>query len=243
MIDIHSVKTLKQELVVTSFSFVGTISIVWIFSRYVDKIRFVSIGFQTKGALKNILIGFAVGAVSILIGFILLVLSQKISLVGYNFKMVDILNVFVIFILVAVMEEVLCRGYILRNLMVSFNKYVALVISALIFALMHGANPNIDLIPLINLFLAGLLLGIPYIFNQSLWFPMATHLSWNFFQAILGFNVSGLQFLSFLRFKKVGSDVFTGGDFGFEGSIYSLLIQLLVVIGLFVYLKNKTRTQ
>ncbi len=243
IMEVNAEKTIKQELVVMFFSFMGTISIVWIFCRYVDKIRFISIGFHSKGALKNILIGFTIGAVSILLGFILLLISKNIVLAEFTFNIDKILSVFAIFILVAVMEEVLCRGYILRNLMVSFNKYVALVISALIFALMHGANPNFNTIALINLFLAGILLGLPYMFYQSLWMPMATHLSWNFFQAILGFNVSGLRFMSFLRLKRIGSDLYTGGDFGFEGSLYSVIIQLLAIIGLFVYLNNKTRTK
>ncbi|WP_394345110.1 CPBP family glutamic-type intramembrane protease [Formosa sediminum] len=68
------------------------------------------------------------------------------------------------FILVSLIEETLFRGYILKNLIISFNKYIALSISSLLFALMHSANPSINLLSFVNLFFAGMLLGTSYIY-------------------------------------------------------------------------------
>jgi len=75
--------------------------------------------------------------------------------------------------------------------MYSFGKPIALVVSAILFSIMHGQNPAFDYLAFINLFLAGVMLGLPYIFNKNLWFPIALHFSWNFFQSLFGFKVSG----------------------------------------------------
>jgi membrane protease YdiL (CAAX protease family) len=124
-------------------------------------------------------------------------------------------------VFIAFSEELVFRGYILGNLMESFgNKWVALVISAVLFAAFHFTNPGVHTLAFINLFLAGLLLGINYIYTKNLWFSFLFHLSWNFFQGpILGFHVSGLTFPSLLVAETKGDLLITGGDFGLEGSI------------------------
>ena len=148
-----------------------------------------------------------------------------------------------IFIFVAISEELFLRGYVLNNLLVSFNKYIALLISSLLFSLMHGANPNFSLIPFIGLFIAGLFFGLSYIFTRSLWFPIALHFSWNFFQGtIFGFNVSGKDTYSLLATKNNSLNVWNGGDFGFEGSILSIILQIIAIGIVFIIFKNRLKT-
>ena len=104
--------------------------------------------------------------------------------------------------------------------MSSFNKYVALVLSSLLFAILHIFNPNTSAIGMINLFLAGILLGVSYIYTKNLWFPVALHFSWNFFQGpVFGFHVSGLDMNAIIIQKPQEEQLFSGGTFGFEGSI------------------------
>jgi hypothetical protein len=141
---------------------------------------------------------------------------------------------------VAVTEEVLIRGYVLKNLMVSFNKYVALIISSLLFSLIHGANPNVDWLGLVNLFLAGILLGLSYIHTRNLWFPIALHLSWNLFQSLFGFNVSGQDFYSLVNFTIVENSMLNGGDFGLEGSVFCFAAQLVLITGIAWYYRNES---
>lgn len=233
------VKTSLQQIIITLSSLLGTLSVVWIFVKYVDKVKFKSIGFQFKNALKESLAGFTIGALSIIIGFLILVLSKHIIPSSFTFDWKELLFIVLIFIVVAVTEEVLLRGYVLRNLMIAFNKYVALIISASIFSLLHAGNPNYTLIPMLSLFLSGLLYGITYMYNQRLWYPIAVHFSWNLFQTLLGFNVSGLHHFAFMNNETVGEKYITGGDFGFEGSMYSVIIQTLFVLAIFIYFEKK----
>ena len=100
---------------------------------------------------------------------------------------------------------------------------------------MHAANPNIELIGFVDLFLAGILLGLSYIYTKNLWFPIALHFSWNFFQAHFGFNVSGQDSYSFIEFTIPEANLLNGGAFGFEGSYLSIILQLFTIFGIWHY--------
>jgi len=160
---------------------------------------------------------------------------------GHAKVVIDVLEKQGIYAIVAIVEEVLFRGYILRNLMISFNKYIALIISSLLFSAIHGFNPNIDLFGFIDLFLAGILLGISYIFTKNLWFPIALHFSWNLTQTFLGFNVSGQDVYSIVEFKITENNLLNGGNFGFEGSIFSIISQIIFTVIIWYYYNKKVQ--
>ena len=92
----------------------------------------------------------------------------------------------------------------------------------------------------INLFLAGILYGIAYIFTKKLWLPIAMHFSWNLTQTLMGFNVSGHDIYSLLEFHVRDNNWINGGSFGFEGSILSVGIQVLIILGLGLFYKQNT---
>ena len=74
-------------------------------------------------------------------------------------------------------------------------------------------------------------MGLYYIYRQNLWFPIALHFSWNFFQGpIFGFEVSGIELNSLIVQEITGSDLLTGGDFGLEGSA---LLSVLLLLSIF----------
>ena len=106
---------------------------------------------------------------------------------------------------------------------------------------MHGANPNMDWFSFLNLFLAGILLGMSYVYTKNLWFPIALHFSWNFFQSLFGFNVSGQDFYSLIEFNIPEKNKLNGGDFGFEGSVFSIIIQIILIFSIFIYYQRKLK--
>lgn len=237
--DLSKSKTSEQQLIIQFFSFIGTSIVVWFFVKYVDKEKFIDIGFRFKNRINEFWTGLLIGFIIMLIGFGLLVLLDEIKFqeIAINFK--EISFSIALFILVSLTEEILYRGYVLRNLMYSFDKYIALIISSIIFSTMHGLNPYVDTIGFLNIFLAGILLGITYINTKNLWFPIALHFSWNFFQTFLGFNVSGQNAYSVINFKIEKSTILNGGAFGFEGSILSLIAITITIIAIIIYYHRK----
>ncbi|MCH8325109.1 MAG: hypothetical protein IIB83_00870, partial [Bacteroidetes bacterium] len=81
---------------------------------------------EIKSRFKEIGYGILIGAIIMLLGYGLLILTHEITFdkVIVNYK--EIIMSITIFGIVAIIEETLIRGYVLKNLMISFNKYIAL---------------------------------------------------------------------------------------------------------------------
>jgi len=243
-VDFHnnrgSQKSTFQLNIIYFMSMVGIVGVVWLFRRKVDKKTFASIGFIKGFISRDLILGCVLGFVIMLFGFIVLIVTNQIEYVKFQFNAFDLMNSFTMFVFVAVAEEVFARGYILNNLMVSFDKYVALVISSLIFSLMHVANSDVNFVGLIIIFLSGILLGLPYIYTKKLWFPIALHFSWNFFQGpIFGFHVSGIEIPTLLVTRYNAANIWNGGKFGFEGSVVSAVLLVLTIV--FIYFVFRKR--
>ncbi len=233
--DIYPSTTSFQDLIISFFNLIGTVVALWLFMTYIDLEKFINLGFEIKNRVKDFLFGFLIGFLILGLGFLILIYSNEIYFISINYNLSELIISILFFFVVALVEEMLFRGYVLRNLMFSFNKYIAIIISSLLFSLMHGFNPNIDLVGFIDLFIAGVLLGMSYIYTKNLWFPIALHFGWNLFQTLLGFNVSGQDFYSLIEFSIFDKNLLNGGDFGFEGSIYSLVFQVIFIIVIWKY--------
>jgi membrane protease YdiL (CAAX protease family) len=220
----------SEILLMQAFGTLGTIFIIWIFMRFIDRKKMIDLGFSFSNKLKDILYGLIAGLVMISLGSLFLYLSGNLSIQSIVFHPIALFQSVLLFILVAINEEIFVRGYILSNLMDSMNKYLALLLSALLFMALHLLNPNVSTIGMTNVFLAGILLGVSYIFTKNLGFPLAFHFSWNFFQGpIFGYEVSGTNTSTLLSHKLTGSEWLTGGEFGFEGSILASILCLIAI--------------
>jgi membrane protease YdiL (CAAX protease family) len=207
--------------------------ITWLIRRFIDKKSFASLGFNWKGYSNEAGLGFFGALVILGIGSLILVATGYISFISATFDLSPLLLEVAMMVVVAFVEEVLFRGYLLNNLLQSTNKWVALAISSILFALFHEANPDVTVFAIVNILLAGMLLGLNYIFTKNLWFGICFHFAWNYFQGpVLGYDVSGLKLTSILQQTVTGPQVWTGGPFGFEGS---LLCPLLFVVALAVF--------
>jgi uncharacterized protein len=128
----------------------------------------------------------------------------------------------------ALIEEVLFRLLLLRLLERSFGTVWALAISSLLFGLAHlgnaGATPMISVMLGIEL---GLLFGSAYLLTRSIWLCTAAHLAWNFVQgAVFSIAVSGQLGDGWLHGSLTGPTWLTGGVFGAEASIVSVVLCL-----------------
>ena len=205
----------------------------WLARKFIDRKSLQSLGFTWVGYTNEAGLGFFTALALLGIGTLVLVIAGYLSFISVNIDTGNLLAGIVIMIIVAFIEELLFRGYLLNNLMKSMNKWWALSITAALFSLFHGSNPDVTLFAVLNIFFAGMLLGINYIFTKNLWFGIVFHFAWNFFEGpILGYDVSGLKLTSLLQQSVSGPELWTGGAFGFEGS---LLCPLLLIVAIFIF--------
>jgi membrane protease YdiL (CAAX protease family) len=207
---------------------------VFLFRKYVDKKSISSLGFQTNGYLPAAGTGLSLALFILGAGTLVLVANQNLRWTDINFDPAQLFLGLGLMVIIAVSEEMVFRGYVLNNLLQSTSKWNALIVSAAVFAIFHINNPGITYVAIFNVFAAGLLLGVNYIFSGNLWFGILLHATWNFYQgSILGFKVSGLGLPSLLHQDLSGNPLLTGAAFGFEGSVLNggLTLMAVVVMG------------
>ncbi|QZE13839.1 CPBP family intramembrane metalloprotease [Halosquirtibacter laminarini] len=218
----------------------GTITTTYLFTKFIERKKYKVIGLSIKNRTSDIITGLIIGALCMLIGYILLISSNQINFIRIYFNAKEISISIIYFFVVALSEEILFRGYILRVLMDRFSKFHALIISALVFMLLHIFNPNLSSIAWINIFLLGISFGITYIYTNNLWLPISFHFSWNLFQTLFGFSVSGVRSYSVISTKIVSPNIFNGGEFGFEGSALAMIFIICITGGLYSLYRNDT---
>ena len=130
----------------------------------------------------------------------------------------------------AFVEELLFRGYPFQVLERRFGVVIAIAVTSVTFSAAHFFNPDAALLPLVNIGLAGVLLGVAYVKTRSLWFATGVHTGWNWIMAVSELEVSGLGF-GMPGYDPVltGPDLATGGAFGPEGSLLVTLASLAAI--------------
>lgn len=202
---------------------------------YFEKRPFSDLGLSLKGHVKGIWYGLLIAVLLYLAGFGLSLLIGDVEVTGFQLDLPNLLASWLFFLLVALTEEIMMRGYILGRLLhTPLNKFLSLFISAALFALLHISNPNVAFLPMLNLVFAGLMLGASYLYTRNLCFPISLHLFWNWIQGpVLGYQVSGNDFTSSLLTLHMSEEnVLNGGAFGFEGSLICTVLMIVLTIAI-----------
>ena len=161
---------------------------------------------------------------------------------GVHLSFTNLAGSFGVCILVALTEEIMIRGYVLgRLLRTRLNKFLSLLISSVLFSLMHLFNPNVAFLPMLNLVLAGCLLGAAFLYTRNLWFPISLHLFWNWLQGpVLGYKVSGIELCpTMLQLQMPENTILHGGTFGFEGSIICTILMIVLTGSIIWYFERR----
>lgn len=209
--------------------------------KFVDRrpIRMLGIGFG-RGWLRELLVGMAGGLVLTSLLVLILAGTGAVSLevvpdIGASLAALPLF--LYIFTVAAVLEELLFRGYLLQALAEGSRRWFAAIVLCVPFTWAHADNPDLTMVGVSNIFLAGVVLVILYFQTRRLWLPIGFHLSWNLAQSWLwGFDVSGIAIRDQLfAVTTTGSDIITGGEFGLEGSIVSTAAFVLIITWLMVW--------
>jgi membrane protease YdiL (CAAX protease family) len=136
----------------------------------------------------------------------------------------------------AVGEEIVMRGIFFRIFEQGFGTIAAIVVSSLLFGLLHALNQGATPWSTAAIALeAGALLGASYAATRTLWVPIGLHFGWNFAEGgIFGAAVSGREYHGLIANTISGPSIWTGGVFGPEASIAAVAIGLVAASVLLV---------
>ena len=220
----------------------------WLCGKFLEDLPFRALGAAfSKGWLKHLAIGSAIGLVSIGIA-----VAIAVAFGGLNFTLdldfdsaAIVKSLFVslaVFAAAAAFEEALFRGYILQTFARANLAWLAIAGTALLFAVVHMHNPSANWVSTTNTALAGVWFGLAYLKTRDLWFPFGIHLMWNWVQgSIFGIEVSGLKDIASATLLKEidrGPAWLTGENYGIEGSI-ACTVAIIIAIAAIHFLPIK----
>jgi uncharacterized protein len=229
---------------------------IWIAARAFDRRRISEYGLQTdRRWWQDLAFGTGAGILAIAAIFTVFFSFGWIEVTGWGWNRASaagfILPFLMYFLLMAAVgfyEELLTRGYQIRNLAEGLNyrktgPVWALILASagtsLIFSVLHAGNPNVAAMALVNISIVGFVFALSYLWTNRLGIAIGIHFSWNFAMgAIFGMPVSGIRFReSVLQTRGHGPELWTGGKFGPEGGIIGFLAIILLLLLIVAYLK------
>jgi len=112
---------------------------------------------------------------------------------------------------------------------------MALIVTSVVFGLMHIANPHVDAESILAVTVAGFFLGAILLATRSLYAAGAAHFAWNWVMAgALHISVSGLPAQDpDYRTIETGPDWLTGGPWGPEGGLAAVVLMFIVIFYLY----------
>lgn len=215
----------------TGLVLVAALLAAWILLRWVDRRPLHGLGFPLRrSGLRELAAGVAVGAVAL--GAVVAVFAafgwyRYSAEAGTLMGWATASGVALVALAVpAAAEEALIRGYPFRALVEGPGAATAVVLSSLVFAVLHGGNPGAGAFALVNIFLAGVLLAVAVLRTGTLWLATGVHLGWNWaMSGPLDLPVSGLEGFDVPLYDvaTAGPAWVTGGAFGPEGGLAGTL--------------------
>ena len=226
------------------FGFVFMILALFLWVRWAEGRPLATLGIVKKGSLVELVKGLAVGSLLFSLVALLMLLSGAGFFEWGQLTLVPFLYILILLPLWMIQggaEELVTRAWLLPVSVKKTNLLIGLLTSSLLFALLHLGNPDIGILPILNIALFGLFASLYLLRTDNIWGIIGLHAAWNFTQGnIYGFSVSGTgvdaAVLNFI--PKSEWSWLTGGVFGAEASIFSSLILLLAVFYLLFKIKK-----
>jgi membrane protease YdiL (CAAX protease family) len=136
--------------------------------------------------------------------------------------------------------EVAFRGFIFRRLIAAIGPVGATILISLIYALVQIKQTDAGPLGMAVSFLMGILLSMAYLRTHALWLGWGLHFAWSAaMRVLLGLPIAGLASYDALVTTSVsGRPWLTGGDYGPQGSIASLLVIALSLIALYALTRD-----
>ena len=213
------------------------ITMVWV--RYAEKLPFTSMGFSKTAGLKTFARGHVIG-----IGTISIIVAAIWMSGGYEVGAIlpalsspaGLFSIFLLLLGFAVqssVEEIIFRGWMLGTVTRRFNLLTGIIISSLIFTLLHFDGDN-HWITSVNIMLFAVFAALWTIKTGNIWGVMGWHAGWNWMQSV-GYElpVTGIEVGTpalVVELTDQGALLLTGGNIGPEGSYFCTALFVVAIV-------------
>jgi len=210
---------------------VGLIAIFILYCRFFEKRKANTLGFCKKKCVVEYLKGILIGAAAFVAAYAICLLTGSVKIhtnVITGTTVFYVIGFFIGYLIQGMAEEVICRGYFMVSLTRRYHVSTAVLMSAVLFSMLHGSNPGITFLAYINIFLFGIFLSLLFVRYENIWIVGAVHSIWNFLQGnVFGVQVSGMSVQTSLFGSNFNENVLmNGGSFGMEGGFAVTLVLL-----------------
>ncbi|MGD8190632.1 CPBP family intramembrane glutamic endopeptidase [Brevibacillus ginsengisoli] len=246
---LHSLKNSEnvflQNVYFSSAEFVyftAGVGILFLWIRYVEKRPIHTIGFTKKAAFQKYTKGLLYGLILFIVitGAMLALGYLKLDLQKVDGTVLSSMFIWMIaFLIQGAGEEILFRGWLFQVISVRTRVWVGVVVSSLVFGLLHLLTPQFSLYTFIAIVCYGIFFSLLFLKEGNLWVNCGVHTIWNWAQTcILGFGVSGEKAIG-------GNTLFNpilkeGPEFITDGTLF-LIITLLIGSGLILRSLSKNK--
>lgn len=225
----------------------------WFCGKYLEGLPFEALGASFAGPwAKNLALGLGLGAASLSLAVLVAYLGGGVTF-SFNsaadgrailYSMAASATVLSI---AAAFEEVLFRGYMMQTFFRSNLALFGILLTSVLFASVHNANPNATVFSWANTFIAGIWFAVAYVKTRELWLVTGLHFMWNWMQgAFYGIEISGLRELipsPLMLETDKGPAWLTGGEYGLEGGIACTVALIISTVAIWLLpLKSSAAT-
>ncbi|MEX2109917.1 MAG: CPBP family intramembrane glutamic endopeptidase [Gemmatimonadaceae bacterium] len=203
---------------------VSVVIATYVMLRRVEKLPWSTVGLHRTAASPSALVrGTAFGALPIGLASLLLIGVQQLQVSpapdGSWWGAAG--SALALLLPAAFFEELFIRGYAFSVLRRMAGWKLALIVTSVVFGLLHAGNPGANAQSILAVIVAGFFLGAVFLATGSLYAVGAAHFAWNWTMvALLHTPVSGLVMPSpDYRTVDAGPDWLTGGAWGPESGL------------------------
>lgn len=226
------------------FVFIALVIFFWV--KVVEKRPIRTLGFFKGHIWLNLLKGWGLGTLLLLVSFLGTYLLGGLEFVKVDFSqktLLYILSLIPFWFIQGGTEELVTRGWLLQMVTNKLNLSWGIAISSSFFSILHLGNQGVTALSLISIVLVGVLMALYMLKTDNIWGVAALHGAWNFAQgnlvgvAVSGQNAGG----SLLHFQARSGvpDWLSGGAFGLEGNLVTCLVLLVGIVILRLQLKKE----
>jgi membrane protease YdiL (CAAX protease family) len=218
----------------------------WSMTRFIDHRPLKTIGLAFDHIFRDFLMGLAVGGAWLGASIVIVWAfgwATPLMPIGFSWTILAGASVAMLFNVFA-QEMILC-GFVFQTIRSRSNVVTAIIVSSVLFSILHVGAFKGEWLPAINVFVAGVLFCLAYVSTGNLWFPISIHFAWDvLIGPVLGLSESGIRNAGG-NWKMVvinGPQLFIGGAFGLEGGFIVTLTAFITILLMVLYKRQKIKT-